>query len=1077
MDRPSLATTRGASRPSLPPDALDGGDSCLGFDLREMVARSDHAVVFDARAPGSDRPLTLTVLRRWDALPPSRRADVRWQMGALASAQVRGAPRELALHVEGSRAAVVHDRVVGRPIGVALADPATHGVLAARWLAQAAALLGRVHAVAKLSFEVGPGLVVAAGATVLGRLVPVPRVAGRQADLGALHTWVLDAAARLPPGRFRADLAALAVSPPRTFVAWADALRAVEFGLGHSDPPTPGLAGDLELLDRQGRHHAIVLRFEAAVAAGESPDADAQFRYLTALQRCRRDADAAAFFEVMRLRFGGDSALLDARLLLAEGNLLRGDETASLALADRVIALLDGVPGGEGPLAQAYWRRGTLRARLGDRAGYDDVARASELNLVHGRVRGRAAGAGQRGTQLRRTGDLHEALAAATAAARLAEPIDAHVARADALYLAADLLCGLGRFDEAHRASGQSLRIHRETGMHNGAKYWTHVRTCLWTGRLDEAWETAVSGATNARRPVFREALALFQVVVRLEQGRIEDARQLFDQATPVSPHRSELVALQEVLRLELLDADDASWFEELALLRQTLAHTKSEEADIIQSLVRHARRRRADPRRAVALLDLAAAQNSRTHRPSDTAVIQAEVDALRGTPAPIGRWLLTAPIGAGGMGQVWRAVDPATGAEAAVKVLSEWSTPAARDRFRGEVETIARLDHPGIVRLLETEIVGAVAASLADVEEGAFALIMELADGGPLTRSQGSATAEELRAVAASVLTALAHAHARDVVHLDLKPSNLLRDSRRGVLLADFGIAQVLAETGSRPLGGTPGYRAPEQRDPARLGPWSDLYALGCTLVALSAGAPPADGGEVRTGDASLDAWIRCLLAPSPAARFPSAIAALAALQGTERRLPPAPPSPEAVPPPSVLVLSMRPPPIVGRRAAQEWLWSALRSARDGARHVVLSGEEGMGVSRLVEWLVQTAHEVAGVRTLEEVEGPGEELSIALAPDDPAALLETWPGAPLLVISTARSGGDLHLGPLAESALRELGERGLGLSSETAAELAMRAEGRPGCLVEMTREEAAAGRLHATARGLVRARNAEPAP
>ena len=284
-----------------------------------------------------------------------------------------------------------------------------------------------------------------------------------------------------------------------------------------------------------------------------------------------------------------------------------------------------------------------------------------------------------------------------------------------------------------------------------------------------------------------------------------------------------------------------------------------------------------------------------------------------------LGAFALTAPIGRGGMGQVWRAEVPgaaprSTGRDApaaAVKVLAAegWRTPALRGRFREEVFAVARLHHAGIVRVYDQGTVSAEAAANSGgaLLAGAPFLAMELATGGTLADWRPPVDAVLLVETTRSLLAALAHAHARGVIHRDIKPANVLLagpgDLRPGPKLTDFGLAHVAGRgdaDGEPFVAGTPAYMAPEQvlgrtRDQ---GPWTDLYALGCLVWELATGAPPfLRAGRSETARAhvrdvlppfapasslpgGLERWLQRLLAKEPARRFQLAADAAFALE-----------------------------------------------------------------------------------------------------------------------------------------------------------------------------------------------------
>lgn len=262
-------------------------------------------------------------------------------------------------------------------------------------------------------------------------------------------------------------------------------------------------------------------------------------------------------------------------------------------------------------------------------------------------------------------------------------------------------------------------------------------------------------------------------------------------------------------------------------------------------------------------------------------------------------------------MGEVWRAVHVDLGSSVAVKVISArrgHKVKMARGFFR-EARAMAGLNHPNIVHIFGYGQIEEQAASASGgkLTVGTPYLVMELADGGTLSAYRGKLGWSDLRTLLFSLLDALAHAHARGVIHKDIKPGNvLLQGPYKRVKLTDFGLAHVLdteevsTETPWQSFGGTPAYMAPEQfyGDNRELAPTADIYSLGCLAYTLITGGPPfgkknwvevANGHlykevppfaeEVRLPDAFID-WVMVLLAKKPADRFECAADAAWALQ-----------------------------------------------------------------------------------------------------------------------------------------------------------------------------------------------------
>ncbi|MFD6950559.1 serine/threonine protein kinase [Nocardiopsis sp. TSRI0078] len=203
-------------------------------------------------------------------------------------------------------------------------------------------------------------------------------------------------------------------------------------------------------------------------------------------------------------------------------------------------------------------------------------------------------------------------------------------------------------------------------------------------------------------------------------------------------------------------------------------------------------------------------------------------------------RYRLEEQIGSGGMGTVWKATDTLLSRPVAVKLLhpSQMAEPTARERFRTEGRITAGLSHPGIAQVYDY-----------GEEEGRAFLIMELVVGEPLSqvlRENGHLTPDQTLDFVCQAAQALAAAHARGVVHRDIKPGNLLVTADGQLKLTDFGIARgdmsvTLTQTGM--VMGTAQYISPEQASGRPATSSSDLYALGVVAYECLAGTPPFTG------------------------------------------------------------------------------------------------------------------------------------------------------------------------------------------------------------------------------------------
>ncbi|MFJ1960937.1 serine/threonine-protein kinase [Streptomyces massasporeus] len=210
------------------------------------------------------------------------------------------------------------------------------------------------------------------------------------------------------------------------------------------------------------------------------------------------------------------------------------------------------------------------------------------------------------------------------------------------------------------------------------------------------------------------------------------------------------------------------------------------------------------------------------------------------------GRYRVTAALGRGGMGIVWKAVDEVFGREVAVKELRTYTDAAGPElaalqlRMQREARAAARVRHPGVIAVHD----------IAQVD-GRPLIVMELVDGPSLDdvlRERGTLHPGEAAGIGAKVMDALAAAHRAGVLHRDVKPGNILLDRSGRVVLTDFGIATMddpgdgsaTHLTRSGELVGSLDYLAPERAQGADPGPASDIWALGATLYAAVEGSSP---------------------------------------------------------------------------------------------------------------------------------------------------------------------------------------------------------------------------------------------
>jgi TolB-like protein len=214
-----------------------------------------------------------------------------------------------------------------------------------------------------------------------------------------------------------------------------------------------------------------------------------------------------------------------------------------------------------------------------------------------------------------------------------------------------------------------------------------------------------------------------------------------------------------------------------------------------------------------------------------------------------LGPYEIQSPLGAGGMGEVYRATDTKLGRDVALKVLpAEMAQdPERLGRFRREAKALAQLDHPNIVTIYSVE-----------ESDGIHFLTMQLVEGRPLDRliCAGGLPLEQIVEIASALGDALAAAHEKGIVHRDLKPANVMVSHERRVKVLDFGLAKdvrgsnlgdaTMTSDSRTEVGvvmGTPAYMSPEQTSGRPLDHRTDIFSLGVLLHEMATGRRPFEG------------------------------------------------------------------------------------------------------------------------------------------------------------------------------------------------------------------------------------------
>jgi serine/threonine protein kinase len=223
-----------------------------------------------------------------------------------------------------------------------------------------------------------------------------------------------------------------------------------------------------------------------------------------------------------------------------------------------------------------------------------------------------------------------------------------------------------------------------------------------------------------------------------------------------------------------------------------------------------------------------------------------------------LGAYEIVAPLGAGGMGEVYRARDTRLERDVAIKILpAAFSHDAERlARFEREAKTLASLNHPHIAHIHGLE-----------ESNGAIAIVMELVEGDELSAriARGPLALDQALPIALQIADALEAAHERGIIHRDLKPANIKVRGDGTVKVLDFGLAKAAAPEGASGAGqlmnsptmtspatemglilGTAGYMAPEQARGQAVDRRADIWAFGVVLFEMLAGAQAFRGDTI---------------------------------------------------------------------------------------------------------------------------------------------------------------------------------------------------------------------------------------
>ncbi len=228
-----------------------------------------------------------------------------------------------------------------------------------------------------------------------------------------------------------------------------------------------------------------------------------------------------------------------------------------------------------------------------------------------------------------------------------------------------------------------------------------------------------------------------------------------------------------------------------------------------------------------------------------------------------LGPYQIVAAIGAGGMGEVYRARDTTLNRDVAIKVLPDLfaTDPDRLARFEREAQALAALNHPNIAH-----VYGLERRERQEGQDGAAFIVMELVDGEELAQriARGAIPLDEAMPIAAQIADALEVAHERGIVHRDLKPANIKITADGTVKVLDFGLAKAIDATAASSANasmsptlsvhatqagiilGTAAYMSPEQARGKPVDKRADIWAFGVVLYEMVTGQKPFRGDDV---------------------------------------------------------------------------------------------------------------------------------------------------------------------------------------------------------------------------------------
>ncbi|HKZ02809.1 MAG TPA: BREX system ATP-binding domain-containing protein, partial [Pyrinomonadaceae bacterium] len=331
-------------------------------------------------------------------------------------------------------------------------------------------------------------------------------------------------------------------------------------------------------------------------------------------------------------------------------------------------------------------------------------------------------------------------------------------------------------------------------------------------------------------------------------------------------------------------------------------------------------------------------------------------------------RYQVTSELGRGGMGVVYRALDPLLNREVAIKLIPpSLLGPETEQRFQREAQLVAQMDHPAIVPIFDF-----------GKHDGSLFFVMPVVQGTSLRwfEREGALTLGEVIDIGIQVAEALEYSHSRGVTHRDIKPENIMATREEGgrvrVRIMDFGLARGATEsriTKTGTIAGTLSYMSPEQVAAGTVDHRTDIYSLGTVLYECLTGEPPFSGElqsilyrivhEIPQPPRSmgadinedLEAAILACIAKEPGKRPQRAIEVAESLRRCQTRLHQSDLGKSVVMTKTLMMPRIALSPFIGREKEQAELQKRLNAAISGeCQFVVVSGEPGVGKTRLLD-------------------------------------------------------------------------------------------------------------------------------